>query len=306
MNGWLRSDSEVNRGRHLLKKWMKIILSVILVIVLIVLAVFTVYGPAYSRFMASSVVQVDSLLTVWMGDGGNSLILRDGSGDEVLVVDSKMGKGSVKIRAFVDSVASGARVTVVNTHIHADHTGGNHLFGEARFITGVHDEAEWDKAARLDRPPDDRLAVGEERILKWGDETVHIVNMGRAHSYNDVIVYLENRRLIATGDILFHGSHPVLIRAGGSHVGKWVAVLDTLLERYDIRRVVPGHGALSDRTALSEARRYFSSISEALGNEAELKKLKRAYVHYQSIPFVMTFNHTKRFVESEESREQDR
>ena len=278
---------------------MRLTFTVIGVLVVLVIVMIFIYGPAFRRFNVSSIESLDPLLTVWLGAGGNSMVLRSEDGSEVLVVDTKMGRGSRDLRAYVDSVAEGAEITVVNTHTHSDHTRGNNLFLEAQFITGAHDDTAWKRGTAMDRLPDERIAVGNERVIMIGEETVRIRNIGRAHSWNDVVVYLENRKLLATGDVVFHRWHPALIKADGSHVGMWTAALDTLIGMYQIDTVVPGHGSIADASALTGVRDYFMSIRDALGDKTAIRALRKTYQEYFSMPLMMTFNRTKRIMASE-------
>ena len=55
------------------------------------------------------------------------------------------------------------------------------------------------------------VKVGEEITFPVGTETVHVRNMGVAHTTNDAVVYLQNRKMLIAGDILFLGRHPVLV-----------------------------------------------------------------------------------------------
>ena len=279
-----------------MKKW---ILGILGMIVLLILIVGLVFGPAIRRLMESSTEVVDSNLTVFLGYGGNSIVLKSDDGSQILVVDTKMGGGSKKLKEHVDAVSMNAQVTVVNTHFHGDHSGGNEQFAGARFIAGAYDSAQWMKETGMDRMPDDAIPAGEELVLTIGDEMVHVRNMGRAHTWNDVIVYLENRKLLAVGDLIFNGWHPALFKHKGTYVQGWIDALNRLIEEYDVRTVVTGHGPLSDQQALLDMREYFVSISEAIGDDARLQELKQKYKDYFSLPMTSGFDKTVDFIEAE-------
>jgi glyoxylase-like metal-dependent hydrolase (beta-lactamase superfamily II) len=122
--------------------------------------------------------------------------------------------------------------------------------------------------------------------------------MGRAHTTNDVIVYLKNRKLLVTGDIVFLGRHPVLFDKG-CNVATWIGVLDSLSNRSDIASLVPGHGPVSNKSALQTIRDYFVLISDAIDNASKLAELKAKYKGYASIPGMASFDKTVSFIRAQ-------
>jgi cyclase len=143
------------------------------------------------------------------------------------------------------------------------------------------------------------VPIGSEKILRFDSETVHIRNMGAAHTTNDVVVYLEKRKLLVTGDIVFASRHPVLFAQSGCNVGKWIQVLDTLYNGSEIAAVVPGHGPVGDKKAIAGMREYFVSIRDAIGNREKLDELKRKYANYASLPALANFDKTVAFIANE-------
>ena len=149
------------------------------------------------------------------------------------------------------------------------------------------------------RYPDEIIKPNEETILHIGTETVHVRNMGRAHTTNDVVVYCERRKLLMTGDIVFLRSHPVLFAKSGCNVASWINSLDSLYNRYDIAVLVPGHGKVTDRSGLLAMKEYFTSITESIGNPEKQAELKKKYKDYFSMPGISSFDKTLKFIEKE-------
>ena len=149
------------------------------------------------------------------------------------------------------------------------------------------------------RYPDETVKPNEEIVEKIGTETVHIRNMGQAHTWNDIVVYCENRKLLVTGDILFIAMHPVLFTKTGANVASWVAILDSLNNRYLARAVVPGHGKVCDQGALMTMKDYFVSIGDAIGNPEKQAALKRKYKSYFKVPGMSGLEKTLAFIENE-------
>lgn len=269
-----------------------------------VLALGLWIGPPLVRFMRANTVDLDPQLRVVLGGGGNSLMLVSEDRRQVLLVDTKMGRGAERLKREVGALGPEVRVDIVNTHYHRDHTGGNGLFPKARVIAGNYADAFWEKETGL-KPPDVKVAAGSDTVLAVGSEIVRVRNLGQGHTLNDVLVYLEHRRLVHTGDLVFDHWHPVMRKAFGSNAGKWVRALDELLGIYDLGTVVPGHGPVTDRTALLRLREYFTSITAALDDPRELAVLRARYAGDLSLPGMSSFDGTVRSI-TEERREDGR
>jgi glyoxylase-like metal-dependent hydrolase (beta-lactamase superfamily II) len=247
------------------------------------------------HFNKVTTIKIDDNLCVFLGGGGNSIVLTSDDGSQALIVDSKMGFAT---KAFVSQVKA-TNVTIVNTHLHFDHTGGNNSFQNATIIAGAYTQEQWQSLAKTSRFPDKCLKTGQDTILRIGSEVVHIKNMGKAHTWNDVIVYLEKRKFLITGDIIFNHCHPALYVQAGANTSSWKAVLDSLINNYEISAVLPGHGDLADKGALHDMNDYFMSIKNAVGNPEMLKAVKDKFKRYKSIPLMTGFDKTVSFIEKE-------
>ncbi|HNW30558.1 MAG TPA: MBL fold metallo-hydrolase [Spirochaetota bacterium] len=252
------------------------------------------FWNGFSKFMAMEVVKVDPQLTYYSGTG-NSIVLTSEDGKSALVVDTKMRDAASKL---YDAVKAGD-VTIVNTHSHADHTAGNDLYPKAKIIAGAYSKEQWEKDSSSSRYPDITLKPGEEKEIKIGNETAVVRNMGRAHTMNDVVVYLKNRKLLVTGDLVFINMHPAVKNDSGASVANWIKALDDLKSRYAIQKLVPGHGPVSDAGALDLQKEYFVSIGEAMGREEKLAELKKKYDGYYALPAMTSFDRTAKFLENE-------
>lgn len=188
-----------------------------------------------------------------------------------------------------DLVPSGIRInTVVNTHGDGDHIWGNELVEGAEIIAtqatadsmGAGDPAFFhefvanaDKYGRgaqfmaeLFRPFDftgisvtkpTRIFSGEVE-LKVGKKSVHLLEVGPAHTAGDAIVFVPEDKVLFTGDILFNDSTPV---SWAGPVSRWLAVCDRILGM-DVDVIVPGHGAIADKQAMRNMRDYLQFVSE--------------------------------------------
>jgi cyclase len=184
--------------------------------------------------------------------------------------------------------------TVVNTHANGDHCWGNQLVEYAEIVASRRCASEMAElppsllAGVMASPP--AGATGEllqrmfgpfdfsdievvppttvfdgELTLLVGDTEVRLIEVGPAHTKGDVIVHVPGRRVVFTGDILFHGGHPI-VWAGP--VANWVAACDRIIDLApDV--VVPGHGAVCDTRAVAAQRDYFSFVTREVTPRAE-------------------------------------
>jgi cyclase len=274
----------------------KFLLTICLLIGACLIAGGFYFGGIYKHFGKVETVQMDPQLTVYLGGGGNSIVLTSEDGTKALVVDTKMKKAAKELRETVKA----ADITIVNTHAHFDHTGGNSLYPSAKIISGAYTNEQWDnEAKKTSRYPDVVLKPGEEKVINVGNEIVHIRNMGRAHTWNDVVVYCEKRKLLVTGDLVFIDMHAALYARSGANVASWIGVLDSLSKQYEIKTLIPGHGKISDQSALATMKDYFVSIGDAIGKPEKQAQLKKKYQDYFSLPFVFSFRNTTKFIEKE-------
>jgi len=183
--------------------------------------------------------------------------------------------------------------TVVNTHANGDHCYGNALLGQAEIIATASCAEEMVQLppatmAAMMRSADALGAAGrflqnifspfcfedvplavptrtfEKQIaLRVGNRTVSLLEVGPAHTAGDAVVHLADEGIVFTGDILFHGGHPI-VWAGP--VANWIAACERVL---DLRPtvVVPGHGPLATPAALMDLKGYF----ELLTSEARIR-----------------------------------
>jgi glyoxylase-like metal-dependent hydrolase (beta-lactamase superfamily II) len=232
-------------------------------------------------------VSIDQDMTVYKGGGSNSVVLRSQDGRKAIVVDTKYFRGARQLREKV----AAQEIIVVNTHFHMDHARGNRYYADAFVISGATNWKQWDFDTAHSKRPDRVLTAGETARLECDDEVIDVIDLGPAHSPNDIVVYFRKRKLLAAGDLVWIATHPVLLDAN-TNLERWKSYLDKMDRDLEIETVVPGHGDPSGRDAIQDMKKYFVSIESALGNKAQMKELREKYRAYKRFPLFGSLRRT--------------
>jgi cyclase len=223
---------------------------------------------------------LDNKLTIYSGGGGNSGILVTDSA--VVVIDTKMGPDAGNLASIAKQKAGNKKIIVINTHYHRDHTTGNSNYKGSRIYIGAYDRAFLEKNLDPGNMPTDY--VKKELKLNLGDETVHIFNVGQAHTFDDVVVFLEKRKVMFTGDLVFNNINPVLKKESGADVGNWIFALNGLLMGWEFNTVVPGHGPTGTKDIIIQMREYLEDMQDAAENPGKADNIKMKYKDWFMIP----------------------
>jgi len=196
----------------------------------------------------------DNLYNI-VGNGGNVGVLVTNEG--VILVDDKFEEDYDAIMAHVRSVTSQPVKYVINTHYHADHSGGNTRFlPVAEVISTRNARTNILEGKQSNAPPGVRPAntvFTEEMSVFLGGQEVRARHFGRGHTNSDAIVYFPALRTIHTGDMMA-GATPLIDYNGGGSIVEWTRTWDAAVAEFDFDTVIPGHGAVTDPTGLQTYR----------------------------------------------------
>lgn len=225
-------------------------------------------------------------------DGGwgwsNAGLVRDG--DQALLVDTlfdaPLTREMLKTMQDATGLAADDIGTVVNTHANGDHTHGNGLCTNADVVASEASAREmeaFDGAAMkgfMDAAPNlgtageylqeifgtfdfgdvaeklpNRTFSGEMQI-DVGDKTVHLFEVGPAHTAGDVLAWVPDDRTIFTGDILFIDGTPIM---WAGPVSNWLRACDRIIDlEPDV--IVPGHGPITNADGVRRVQDYLRYI----------------------------------------------
>lgn len=173
-------------------------------------------------------------------------------GQEAALVDTAATeRRALALRAAVGTVTDATPRTVVNTHFHGDHSFGNFAFAQEAVIvaheasrtemdvaglglTGLWPDVEWGGIS-LALPT---LTFRDRLTLHVGELTAELFHPGPAHTVTDTVVWIPERSVLFTGDIVMNGVTPFCLM--GSVEGS-LRTIDQL-RSLGARTVVTGHG----------------------------------------------------------------
>lgn len=193
------------------------------------------------------------------------------------------------------TVAASPIATVVNTHANGDHTYGNQLLDGAEIIASEACAAEFEETTpevmqRFLGAAPDLGALGRfvEQVfggfhfegitlvppsrtfagsldVNVGTRAVQLIELGPAHTTGDVIAWVPDAGVVFTGDLLFHGGHPIVWTGP---IDSWVEACDRIVALSpDV--VVPGHGPVADSSAVEGMAGYFRWLQGEAGTRRD-------------------------------------
>jgi len=260
----------------------KILIGIALILVLLIAGGAMYLYPAYTFFFQTETQMVDKDLTLVLGGGGNSGILI--TDKAVVVIDTKMSGDAENLYNLVREKAARKPIFVINTHYHGDHVKGNHFYKGSRIYIGNYYKDFIQKEVGPDDMPTDY--VKDSLVLDLGNETVMMFDLGQAHTFHDVVVYLKNRRLLFSGDLIFHHINPFLKNESGADVDKWTVALNVILNKFELEKVVPGHGATGGKELVWSMADYFGDMKIAAQDPSRAGELKAKYKDWVELPMM--------------------
>ena len=201
------------------------------------------------------------------GDPNSGIIVGD---DSVMVIEAQAtprlaNKVIEKVRSVTDKPIS----HLVLTHYHAVRVLGASAYGagqvimseKARSMVVERGREDWD--SEFDRFP--RLFLGHEEIpgLTWpttafhgrmsvylGKRRVDLMQLGRAHTAGDIVIFVPDQNVMFTGDIVEYKS---ACYCGDGHFHDWPGTLENI-RSWDVDAIAPGRGdALVGKGMVNEA-----------------------------------------------------
>ena len=219
-------------------------------------------------------------ISVLEGSGGNIGVLTGKDGK--LLIDSGFAVSKARIVEALNALSADPVTQLINTHWHVDHTDGNAWVHSAGATITAHENTKkhLSTSTRVEGwqytfPPSPAGALpttifDDEQHVHHNDTSIGLKYYGPAHTDSDISVVFEEADVIHVGDTLWNGIYPFIdYSTGGSIDGMIRATERNLSVITEKTIVIPGHGPVGNKAALSEFRDMLSTIRS---NVAALKK----------------------------------
>ncbi|MBL4590540.1 MAG: MBL fold metallo-hydrolase [Phycisphaerales bacterium] len=255
--------------------------------------------------------------------GGN--VLTVASADSVVLIDTKFAHLGRALLTDAQGFAPGdAKVVLINTHHHGDHTGGNGSIVPKAEASYAHENAlprikdsfssvkasarqakktvegggsvelirsaiRTERAAakwqRTSIVPETGVS-GEKTSITAGELAMDLYHFGAGHTDNDLFVHIPEHNVLHTGDVVFNGLHSFFDQTAGYSTKGWVNSAKRGYELCDADTIViPGHGPVGDRSILKAQSEYLEQLIEAVQAEIDKGTSKEATAN-KSWPFM--------------------
>ena len=235
------------------------------------------------RTAAASTITSQKLrgnVSVLLGAGGNIAVLtgRDGK----LLIDAGFAGARPKIAEALAWISPDPIKHLVNTHWHFDHTDGNEWLHSAGAVILAHTNTRKHLSAttRVDGwnftfPPAPAGAIpsdvfDDERILELNGTTIALKHYAPAHTDSDISVHFTDTDILHVADTFWNGYYPFIDYSTGGSIDGLIRATDANLARVtNSTIVIPGHGAIGDKSQLAFYRDLLVGTREKV---AALKK----------------------------------
>ncbi len=172
------------------------------------------------------------------------------SPDGVVVIDSQYADTAPVCLDGLTQRAPRAIDFLVNTHHHADHTGGNKVFRSAVKTIVAHARVpELQKAAAVQAKTEEAQAYADVTFTgTWtetiGRETVEARHYGPGHTGGDAVITFRRANVVHMGDLMFHRIQPRVDRPAGASIVNWVKTLEQVTKDHEAETLyIYGHAA---------------------------------------------------------------
>ena len=203
-----------------------------------------------------------------VGAGGNVVVQ---IGDEgVLVVDPGLAQMSDQVLDAIRQLSDKPIRWIVNTHMHADHTGANEAVSKAGSTVSGQPAAIIAHERVLTRMTEANIATagrplntyyGETKDFFFNHESIVLYHDAAAHTDGDSIVFFRRSDVLVAGDLYVTTTYPVIDLKNGGGVQGVINGLNRILnlavpehQQEGGTFVIAGHGRVSDEADVLEYR----------------------------------------------------
>ena len=200
------------------------------------------------------------------GAGGNITVM-DGE-DGLLIIDTGYKQMAPQVLATLREISETPLITIVNTHGHDDHSGGNVAIAGETVQIAAHSWTLSDVhsaygAEFLGVLPN--VVVENRHEFEFNGQKIRLIHVPFAHTAGDIIAVFEPANIIVTGDAFYTNMLPYLSTRTGATIDGHLSAQTLIVALSDAdTRIIPGHGDVTDRSGAAEVNRDLQRIRDRL------------------------------------------
>ena len=226
--------------------------------------------------------------------GGTILFMISKKG--VVVVDSQFPDTAAHLVEEIKKKTKKPFRLLINTHHHADHSGGNIVFKELVPHVLAHANSKINQqAAAVKQKTEDKQLYPDQTYTdmwcqKFGKEKICLHYFGAGHTNGDSLVHFQHSNIVHTGDLVFNRRHPFIDKTAGADIANWIILLEKATKTFDSNTVyVSGHAATGYNTTLKADevllfRDYLGNLLKFTDAELKAGKTKEEILKATTIP----------------------
>ena len=199
---------------------------------------------------APAMLQVQKLkdnLFVISGGGGNTTVFVTRN-NGVVVIDTKIAGNGPGLLDAIRTITPETRMTVINSHTHADHTGNNPSFPQTtRFVSHANTRANMQKMEQFQGANAAFVPtqVFQDRLtLFTGPDRIELYYLGPGGTNGDAWIVIPEHRVMIGADNFNRGLTLIDAANGGSARGFEQTLTRVAAEIKDVDTVITGHGGV--------------------------------------------------------------
>jgi glyoxylase-like metal-dependent hydrolase (beta-lactamase superfamily II) len=229
----------------------------------------------------ASINEVTNGIYLYRNRGGNILIAEDR--ESVLVVDTQFDDIAEELLEQIEKIAGKKPVKfVINTHHHADHTGGNARLAEEGAIVVAQENTRKRLLELITEASKNRekinpemfpvLTFNKDLTFHFAGQEVEVRALPGGHTDGDAVVYFKKNNVIHAGDAFVNGSYPYFDLASGGSIPGYQEGLQIIAKMIDDNtEVMPGHGPLGSKRDVL----YLQNMLNQVYKRVRLEYLKK-------------------------------
>ena len=184
---------------------------------------------------------------------------------------------------------------LINTHHHADHTGGNVAFRPV-----VKTILQQEGCAKLHKETTQKAGTAAQQALRRSDVRRKLVadprrrkDLGEllraGHTGSDSVIFFEKANVAHMGDLMFNRVHARVDGPSGASIKNWITLLEKVAKRHSDATFVFGHSkpgapVTGPAKELLYLRDYLSAVLDYVQKGIKAKQTKEQIVAATALP----------------------